>query len=353
LINDASQDFVFKYGTSITSPDSRHPHYAADYNNSGSVGDYIGNYFMWMVAAQKNSGTVNPTGDPRLRYYFYRTQTNYAWANQATCPCYAGSTFGNSSTIPTWYRNFQISDGNGVPARTPYCVIGRGYFGRDHGDNSGVPPDASFRTAWGIYPAGGQFDADQGNDSKNTVSLSMGGLGAGIAPIWLSSFTSFLKAEAALTLGIASQGTPKSLLLNGVSASITKVLGFPATVNYTMPAAFASFVPTQAQIDGYNKTVSDIYDKATTDDSRLNIIMTEFYLASWGNGIEPYNNYRLTGKPDNMQPVQFLSNPGFFMRSFFYPSVFENRNVNAPEQKTPGDAVQKVFWDNNPDNFVY
>jgi hypothetical protein len=353
LINDASQDFAFKYGTSITSPDSRHPHYGADYSNSGSVGDYIGTYYMWMVASQKYNGVVNFAGDPRLRYYFYRTQTNYAWATQITCPCYPGSIFGNSTSIPSWYRNFQINDGNGVPTRTPYCVIGRGYYGRDHGDNTGISPDGSFRTAWGIYPAGGEFDANQGDDPKNTVSLSMGGLGAGIAPIWLSSFTSFLKAEAALSLGINSQGTPRDLLLNGVSASITKVLGFPATVNYTVPTAYASFIPTQSQINSYDSLVVHNYDTAATDDSRLNIIMSEFYLASWGNGIETYNNYRLTGKPDNIQPAQNFQDPGFFMRSFLYPSVFENRNSNAPPQKTPGDAVQKVFWDNNPDNFVY
>jgi len=80
--------------------------------------------------------------------------------------------------------------------------------------------------------------------------------------------------------------------------------------------------------------------------------MTEYYLAAWGNGVEPYNNYRRTGKPDNMQPPAAVPEPGFFMRSFFYPSVFVNRNSNAPAQKNPGNAADKVFWDNNPDNFV-
>ncbi|HVM86573.1 MAG TPA: SusD/RagB family nutrient-binding outer membrane lipoprotein [Puia sp.] len=338
LVNSASQDFVFKYGTNVTSPDSRHPHYAADYENSGGVGEYIGNYFMWMIAGQKYGGTVNFSGDPRLRYYFYRQSTNYAWANQQTCPCFGTSYYGSPTpTYPAWYPS--------VPDKTPFCVVGKGYTGRDHGDNSGTPPDANFRTGWGIYPAAGQFDANQAAQ----VTLSMGGLGAGIAPIWLSSFTSFLKAEAALTLGITSQGTPRSLLLNGVSASITKVLGFPATVNYTVPSAY---IPAQSQINSYDSLVVQNYDTATTDDSRLNIIMTEYYLASWGNGVEPYNNYRLTGKPDNMQLARAVPNPGFFMRSFYYPSVYVNRNSNAPTQKTPGDAVQKVFWDNNPDNFV-
>ena len=94
------------------------------------------------------------------------------------------------------------------------------------------------------------------------------------------------------------------------------------------------------------------YDAATDDAARLDIIMREYYIAAWGNGIEPYNNYRRTGSPNNMQPTVTTPSPGFFIRSFFYPSVFVNRNINAPKQKTPGAAANKVFWDNNPDNFI-
>ncbi|MFT3937061.1 MAG: SusD/RagB family nutrient-binding outer membrane lipoprotein [Chitinophagaceae bacterium] len=335
LITDPSQDFVFKYGTSITSPDTRNPHYATDYTNNGN-GDYLSNYFMWLVTTQKYGGIVNLTGDPRTRYYFYRQVGDYKWATSSTCPCFAKSQFGSSS-FPSWYPS--------VPDKTPYCTVGKGYHGRDHGDNSGAPPDGSYTTAWGVYPAGGQFDANQ----YAQVSLSMGGQGAGVNPIWLSSFTSFLKAEAALTLGITSAGTPKALMMSGINASITKVLAFPATVGVTPDPAY---VPTSTQITNYTNLVSNNYDTATTNDSRLNIIMSEYYIALWGNGIESYNNFRRTGKPANAQIAVAVSNPGFFMRSFFYPSVFVNRNSNAPAQKDPGNAVQKVFWDNNPDNFI-
>ena len=34
---------------------------------------------------------------------------------------------------------------------------------------------------------------------------------------------------------------------------------------------------------------------------KLNIIMKEYYIALWGNGVDAINNYRRTGKPDNMQ----------------------------------------------------
>ena len=72
--------------------------------------------------------------------------------------------------------------------------------------------------------------------------------------------------------------------------------------------------------------------------------MKEYYIALWGNGIESYNNYRRTGKPSNMQPV-LQTNPGPFIRSFLYPSVYVNLNKNATQKSST--AVQ-VFWDINP-----
>jgi hypothetical protein len=72
-----------------------------------------------------------------------------------------------------------------------YCMAGDGYFGRDHGDPSGIPPDGQYRTAWGIYPAGGDFDALAVNTgaassvqaSQVTLTGTPGARGAGIHPI--------------------------------------------------------------------------------------------------------------------------------------------------------------------------
>ncbi|HET9057337.1 MAG TPA: SusD/RagB family nutrient-binding outer membrane lipoprotein [Chitinophagaceae bacterium] len=331
LINTSSQDFQFQYGSNLSAPDSRHPHYAIDYVNTGGVGEYLSNYFMWVVTAQKYGGTptlTNAAADPRARYYFYRQATNYSWANQQSAPCFV------QAGPPAWYPS--------VPDQTPFCLIGRGYMGRDHGDASGAPPDGNFRTAWGIYPAGGKFD----NNDNTTVKLGDGGGGRGINPIWLSSFTYFLKAEAANTLGI---GDARALLKTGVETSIAKVLAFPATINISTPSATT---PSTTQVTNYVDLVLMNYDAAPDDDKRLNVIMTEYFIGLWGNGIEPYNNYRRTGKPENAQPAAGTANPGFYMRSFFYPSVFVDRNINAPKQKSPGDKAEKVFWDNNPDNFV-
>ncbi len=329
LITAEANDFTFKFGTTNNTPDSRHPRYAANYNNavtgSNSANDFIGNYFMWAVGVEKSGSGAVTSLDPRRRYYFYRQRTNYADANSQSCPC-------TGYPFPGHYA-----------PNMPFCLVGAGYWGRDHGDNSGVPPDGTTRTTWGVYPAAGEYDASQGTSINNT----RGGRGAGINPIFMSSFTYFLEAEAALKLGITSAGTAKALLEKAVRASIARVLGFAATVNVVVAAP-----PTQAAIDTYVTTVLANYDAATTDAARLDVIMKEYYIASWGNGIEAYNNYRRTGSPNNMQLTVTTPNSGLFIRSFFYPSVFINRNINAPAQKNPGVAANKVFWDNNPDNFI-
>lgn len=77
--------------------------------------------------------------------------------------------------------------------------------------------------------------------------------------------------------------------------------------------------------------------------------MTQAFIASWGNGVEPYNNYRRTGMPLNIQPTQ-SSAPGAFIRSFKYPSVAIDNNTNISSK--PNQAV-KVFWDLNSANLDF
>jgi hypothetical protein len=223
----------------------------------------------------------------------------------------------------------------------PYCTTLQGYWGRDHGDNSGIPPDGNLRTTVGIYPQGGQFDANQGT----SVALNLGGQGAGIQPIWQSAFTEFIKAEAALTLG--TNGNPKTLLENGIRRSMAKVSGFPAVIG-AATAVPATFAMTQARIDGYVTKVLASYDAATTNDARLQIIGKEYWMALWGNGLDAYNLYRRTGKPGDMQ-LTISPNPGAYTRSMFYPANYVNLNKNATQKA--GVNVQ-VFWDNNPAGFI-
>lgn len=326
LIDDVAgtEDFVFKYGTKQDAPDSRHPWYANNYTTT-TPNDYLSTYFMWALIYGKGSSLFDL--DPRRRFYFYRQVLDYSKVDEETCAC-----------------AFQARPAH-FPEDMPYCLpdfdFTFGYWGRDHGDNSGIPPDDSYRTTYGVYPAAGEFDDSKGG----TKLIGSAGKGAGIDPIWMSFYTKFLLAESALTLG--TTGDARALLEQGIRASISKVVAFPATVGVTVPS---TRVPTPEKIDAYVNNVLASYDAADAD-GKLDIIMKEYYLAAFGNGIEPYNNYRRTGKPANLQLCVTTPNPGLFMRSALYPSVYVNRNINAPAQKQPGAAV-KVFWDNNPDDFV-
>jgi len=326
-LTGTAQDFEFKYSSKQANPNSRHPRYNGNYNGngttSGSAGDYIGTHFLWTLAVEKGnfSNTVaNDRSDPRTRYYLYRQTTNQSGVNASSVSC--------SVAAPP----AQFTPG------MPFCLIGfAGFWGRDHGDNSGIPPDGNFRTTWGIYPAGGEMDLSQGT----RVALDRGARGAGIAPIWQSAFTDFLRAEAAL-YGLAS-GDPKALMESGLRKSIDKVIAYPATVNVSVPTAN---VPTTTRIDNFVTVIKNAYDLQTDNSGRMAIIGKEFYVSLWGNGIDAYNLYRRTGTPTNFQFTK-VPNPGNYIRSLIYPADHVNLNQNAVQK--PGSGFETpVFWDNNP-----
>ena len=338
LITSPSQDFTFHFSTHNSAPDSRDPHYVSNYGTDNGTSDYLGNYFMWCLAVEK--GIV----DPRIRYYIYRQiddisgppNSNYAYN-------YSDSRLPDQTTtqfaLACYYRSIPTN----YPPGTPYCIVADGYWGRDHGNNEGTGPDGQLKSTWGVYPVAGAFDANQ--NVQVGPDHEAGAKGNGISPIWLSSYTYFLEAEAALMLGTA--GDPEALLVNGVNASFNKVAAFPASIGYSLPAAADTTmtITTTNQANYVNK-VKSLYEAASANADKLNVIMKEYYLASWGNGIEPYNNYRRTSCPNNLQPAT-NPDPGTFLQSFFYASVYANYNKNAVQKSNVG---VKVFWDTNPDN---
>lgn len=321
IIDEATEDFAYQYGSNRVNPDSRHPLYSDGYEVNGpSI--YLNNYYMWTFFATGD----RENEDPRLRYYFYRQDCDETGEDQFTLDCV---------TAP-----YPFHWPNGYPFCTASLDFGdpddnySGYWGRDHGNNDGIPPDDLKRSAMGLYPIGGKFDADDCEDVSNAGTD--GGLGAGIQPIMLSSFTHFLLAEAALTLGTA--GDPAALLETGIRQSIAKAQSFSslADVDETLVA----------DVDAYVAEVLEDY-AAANDDEKLNIIMTEYHKALWGQGLEAYNNYRRTGKPEAMQPTRD-ADFGTFARLMWYPSVYVNLNAKADQRSID----QQVFWDTNPAGFI-
>ena len=323
IIDTDAEEFTYKYGTADVPARSRHPKYREMYRpQAGAAEGYLNNNFMLITYKQKG------VEDPRWRYYFYRQVGSITKAlkdDPKAIPCII-------SPRPSHYS-----------PTTAWCSFEPGFFGRDHGNSDGLPPDTKAKTCFGVYPAGGLSDKNP-KDSTNFTVISVqgqGANGAGIQPIWMASFTDFLKAEAALTLG--TPGDAGALMLDGVKKSIARTRAFAKAKGQDLPVGLE---PSEAD---YLTKVTDLYTAAATTDDKLNVLGKETLIALWGNGVEGYNLYRRTGKPGDAQPMR-AAVPGAFIRSLVYPSDFVALNSTA-KQKVP-TAVNKVFWDNNPDNFV-
>ena len=349
IITDSSDDLVVQYGQTRQNPASRHPLYYNMYENAD--GTYMSNYYMYLLRADKKDAVGDPVIDPRIRFYFYRKTPLSAALDLNVYSCHF-SNFpdeheeASGAATPTHYA--------AIDPDLPYCIASTdGYFGRDHLNNEGIPPDGPFRTAFGLYPIGGAFDDNSFVDTQQEGTF--GGLGQGIEPILLASFMDFMRAEAALTLG--TNDDARALLESGVRKSIAKVFSFASLVPSTLSAIVSTptgdftveelFVPSADDIEAYVGHVMSSFDAADAA-GQLDIVMKEYYIALWGNGLEAYNMYRRTALPSNMTPA-LEPNPGPFIRSFFLPNFHVQRNSTATQK----ELTEPVFWDNRPASDTY
>lgn len=312
FISSSDDDLVFQYGSQLLLPNTQHPDYFADYTPSGA-NRYQSN---WLMNAMQESN------DPRLRYYFYR---------QAECtPGASCEPDGNGETISCSLETPPVHYTNGG---FTYCFLENGYWGRDHGDDDGTPPDNFFRTASGVYPAGGLFD----DDTFGGVGLGLGGAGAGIEPMILASYVDFMRAEAALAGG--NPGAAAGFLQAGLEKSIAKVQSFGALdANHD-----TSFDPDATAVSDFIAAQVADFNTSTGDD-RWDVLATQYWVTMFGGGAEAYNFYRRTGYPTTLQP-NLEPDPGGFPRSFPFAAGAVNANPNIAQKAN--QAVQ-VFWDNNP-----
>lgn len=313
LILEPSHDFRYSFSTNDVNPDSRHPLYANNYDNLAN--DYMTVNYLNML------GNDKPEMDPRMRYYFYRQTTqNTTDTNENRC----------ITEFPP--SHFQAGD--------PYCypegnLADGGWWGRDHLIDEGIPPDNGLRTTFGVYPAGGKFDANQGESVEKGDGLA----GAGFEPILMSSFTYFMVAEAAQVHGTNSIGTSaKEDLKTAIELSMETVADFGEDL--AEGTGFEIVLPDDAE--NYWAVVDPRFDP-----DPLRTIAKEYYFALWPNGYEAYNLMRRTQFPDrddNLQPALNPA-PGDWYRAFLYPANMVERNANV-SQRT--DLLQGVFWDPFP-----
>lgn len=312
FIQDTADDFEWSWAaTSATQPDSRHPRYGINYQGPGS-NDYQANWFM---------NLMDTTDDPRIRYYFYRQSDEVPGAtgvppNEETLNC-----------------SLQIAPQHYVDGGFTFCWLDNGYWGRDHGDPEGIPPDGLLRTAFGTYPIGGRFD----DSSFGTVTATNGAGGTGVSTLLSAFNVDFMRAEVAMVQG--NTGAARDFMLDGFDKQMAKVQAF---LIGREAGADISFEPSAADIAAYRQTVSDNFDAADMN-GKWDVLAEQYFIAHFGNGVDPYNFYRRTLFPTTLQPNR-EPNPGTFMNSLWYPANVVNRNASISQKSDQGVPV---FWDNS------
>src|SRR5260221_2294893 len=326
LVDTEAESFKYAFGAVTVPSGSRHPWYDQYYGSTaGTAAGYICNYYLHEAFGKWDplnpSDQTKTTQDPRWRYYFYRQIGSVVYTEANFDP----KAFGCGAQ-PLHYTAW----GGGV-----FCSFQPGFFGRDHGDASGTPPDGAAITCAGAYPAGGLIDTNPigGKSYNSSAQRGQGSNGAGIEPIFMGFFTDYTRAELMSRAG--QTAIAKTLLNTAIANSLTAVQ--KNSGGQPLPASVAP------DLTLYQTAVGNLYTAAAKP---MDIIAKEYWIALWGNGVEAYNIYRRTSGPRSMQPTLQLSSDPYF-RSMVYPAVYANLNASATQKDT--DLTNKVFWDNNPD----
>ncbi|MBN2612803.1 MAG: SusD/RagB family nutrient-binding outer membrane lipoprotein [Bacteroidales bacterium] len=311
LISSASESFLIPFGKSV-SPDNRNPAFVAEYSGS-QISNYLSPWFYEIMNGE-NDNIFTDLWDPRMPYYF---------ANQVD--------EGLEPENPVEYRN-----GNFISI----------YFG-----SRGPNRDAGGRNTFsmmGIYPVGGAYDEDPELDKKKSFGIDAG---TGAAPYKVLTYADVLYIQAELALTTTSGGDARALLEDAMEASFRQV-------DQVVTMTEAVGVPKLATHDTVDYYISRVLTDFDSGDAakKLEIVMTQKWIAAFGSSIDSYTDYRRTGYPVMFDPNTMVADGGPdgngvvpVQSSRDYPVAFPwsadelSLNKNAPGQKTI--STDKVFWD--------
>ncbi|EMR01156.1 SusD/RagB family nutrient-binding outer membrane lipoprotein [Cesiribacter andamanensis] len=302
LIQNQAQDFELQYGNT-SAPDDRHPGYVEEWA-PGGAGWYVSPYFYEIMTGKRTffaSNILEGIQDPRVPYY---------WYNQVA------PDLGESPENATSYYD---------PA-TGFLSIYQFSFNID--PNEGFDQGSSQAVA-GLYPLGGRYDEGNG--------LTVNYNGYGSTPQRMLTYFSLLYTRAELALVGASNEDDVDLFRQAMEASFAKV-------NQVASAAGAPQI-TQARRDTYINSVMALYEGGATQ-TRLQLIMTQKWIASFGYAVDAYNDYRRTGFPilhdGNADLLSTTVRGREFPVSFPYPIADLNL---LPGRNQRNVYLDRVFWD--------
>lgn len=307
-------DFELNY-FNVAAPENRNPAWIS----VSGVTTYFSRYFYEIM---NGKSTLNPVMgtivDPRLPYYLYNSL----------------GTSNLTPQNPTEYRD--------VPYPTAPSPQNGNFFVSinfsSQSPNQGFDQSRSLSMP-GVYFCGGRLDL---TNSGGAILISSA---PGNAPQRLFNrfALTYILAEIALSNNQVTQA--RTFLSNAIDQSFAEVNAVTTRVYPT-----ATTISTTAR-DNYRNAVLTRFDGYTTNAQRLELVMTQKWIANFGNSLDSYSDYRRTGYPVMFDPATDGDPNTNLGRS--YPFSFPYRqldlqlNPNAPPQKLIGDASARVFWDNN------
>ncbi len=332
FMESSSDDFQF-IQTSVTSTDlsgnERNRFYVESYNST-QFGSYISPWFYEILKGVNPSiHKLNP--DPRMKYMIF---------NQI-----------KAGVLPPVRA--------GLDPKADYWDKASGFFSIRFG-STGPNRDQAAETSYsypGIFPAGGRYDDGLGGNAKTLANCK------GVAPRRILTYDEFLFVQAELILsGKISTGNAATKLSDAITANFAKIddvvtKGLAGgTSSQVVPKLIGS-----VNASGFITKIGIEYAAATSA-KKLEIIMTQKWVATFGDAIDQYTDYRRTGYPVLANPNSttaeyqlnnadayplndaFTSFGGLtsYPQSLFWPQRELNGNKNAPAQK---QAVNyKIFW---------
>ncbi|WP_111309263.1 SusD/RagB family nutrient-binding outer membrane lipoprotein [Confluentibacter sediminis] len=326
FMTSLSDDFQFTYSATQSPAEERNPLYLDSYL-TGQTTQYASPWFYEILKGW-NPNIHNGIADPRIPYYFFNQLT------PGQLPPDVGDPTTGDPKSDYWDRN------------TGFHSIRFGSTGpnRDFASrNSSTYP--------GIYPAGGKYDDGLGGKADTNA-------GTGVAPHRMLTYHEFLFIKAELIQAGLISGDAKATLEQAITAAFAKVDNVVANSKTTQT------VPVLAGSTEATTFIDDIlaeFDTAAPA-KKMEIIMTQKWVSTFGDPYDQYNDYRRTGYPVLANPVgpspeyqldnedawplddseTILTRP--FQLSLFWPLSELNVNKNAPAQKDA--TTYKIFWDN-------
>jgi len=328
-------DFQFNQTKNQSPTDERNKLFLESYNST-QFGTYMSPWFYEILKGM-NPNIHNNNPDPRMKYYFY---------NQI-----------KKNVLPPDLGD--VATGN---PKADYWDASTGFFSIRFG-SQGPWRDFSTEKSYtypGIFPCGGRYDDEKGGSVDDMMAGKTGAptKPTGIAPHRILTYDEFLYIQAELIQAEKLTGSASSKLEDAIKASFAKVDQIVENngADQTVPV----LTGTTAVTTFINKILDEFSEASSA--KKLEIIMTQKWVATFGDPADQYNDYRRTGYPILANPssptpeYQLDNEDGFpiddsetvlknlYQTSFYWPQAELNVNKNAPAQKNA--TTYKIFWDN-------